>query len=102
MAEAGARVAIVGGSGFYDFPGLADREEVEVDTPFGRPSDAIVTGTLAGVPVAFLARHGRGHRISPSELPARANVYALKQLGSEWLISVSACGSMKESIVPLD
>ena len=96
------RVAVIGGSGFYDFPDLEDRQEVEVDTPFGRPSDAIVTGRLAGVPVAFLPRHGRGHRLSPSELPSRANVYALKQLGAEWVVSVSACGSMREEIAPLD
>jgi 5'-methylthioadenosine phosphorylase len=96
------RVGVIGGSGFYDFPTLQDREERELDTPFGRPSDAIITGTLDGTPVAFLPRHGRGHRISPSELPARANIYALKQLGVEWVISVSACGSMKEDIAPLD
>ncbi len=102
VAVTESRVAVIGGSGFYDFPDLEDREEVEVDTPFGRPSDAIVTGRLAGVPVAFLPRHGRGHRISPSELPSRANVFALKQLGAAWIVSVSACGSMKEEIAPLD
>ena len=96
------RVAVIGGSGFYDFPDLEDRREVDVETPFGRPSDAIVTGRLGGRPVAFLPRHGRGHRLSPSELPARANVYALKSLGVERIISVSACGSMKEAIAPRD
>lgn len=96
------RIAIIGGSGFYEFPDLEDRREVEVETPFGGPSDTIVTGIVGGRPVAFLARHGRGHRIGPSELPARANVYALKSLGVGWIISVSACGSMKESIAPLD
>jgi len=102
MQVAEARVAVIGGSGFYDFPDLQERDEVEVDTPFGRPSDAVVTGRLSGVPVAFLPRHGRGHRINPSNLPSRANVYALKQLGAQWIISVSACGSMKEAIAPLD
>ena len=98
----GPRVAVIGGSGFYDFPDLEERWEVEVETPFGRPSDALVTGRLSGVPVVFLPRHGRGHRLSPSEVPARANMYALKQLGAQWVISVSACGSMKEEIAPLD
>jgi 5'-methylthioadenosine phosphorylase len=93
---------VIGGSGFYDFPDLEDRREELVETPFGAPSDAIVTGKLAGRAVAFLPRHGRGHRISPTELPARANIYALKTLGVEQIISVSACGSMKEEIAPLD
>jgi 5'-methylthioadenosine phosphorylase len=96
------RIAVIGGSGFYDFPDLEERREVQVETPFGAPSDAIVTGRLADQPVAFLPRHGRGHRISPSELPSRANIYALKQVGVERIISVSACGSMKEEIAPLD
>jgi 5'-methylthioadenosine phosphorylase len=96
------RTAVIGGSGFYDFPDLEDRREMHVDTPFGAPSDAITTGRLAGKPVAFLPRHGRGHSISPTEIPARANIYALKQLGVERIISVSACGSMKEEIAPLD
>lgn len=96
------RIAIIGGSGFYDFPDLEERDEVNVSTPFGAPSDAIVTGRLAGRAVAFLPRHGRGHRLSPSELPSRANVYALKSLGVETIISVSACGSMREEIAPLD
>ncbi len=96
------RVAVIGGSGFYDFPDLEERREETVDTPFGAPSDTIVTGTLAARAVAFLPRHGRGHRISPTELPARANIYALKRLGVEQIISVSACGSMTEEIAPLD
>ena len=96
------RTAIIGGSGFYDFPDLTDRQEHSIETPFGRPSDSIVTGLLAGKPVAFLPRHGKGHRLSPTELPARANIYALKTLGVERIISVSACGSMKEEIAPLD
>lgn len=81
---------------------MQDRQEVQVETPFGRPSDAIVTGTLTGRPVAFLPRHGKGHRINPSQLPARANIYALKSLGVAWIISVSACGSMREEIAPRD
>jgi 5'-methylthioadenosine phosphorylase len=102
QASPEARVAVIGGSGFYDFPDLEQREEVEVETPFGRPSDTIITGRLAGRSVAFLARHGRGHRLGPSEIPARANVYALKTIGVEQIISVSACGSMKESLAPRD
>jgi len=97
-----ARIAVIGGSGFYDFPDLEERREVTAETPFGPPSDAIVAGLLEGQPVAFLPRHGRGHRLSPSELPYRANIFALKQLGVEWIISVSACGSMREAIAPLD
>ncbi len=102
MELTGARVAIIGGSGFYDFPDLQGHREVQLQTPFGQPSDAIITGRLAGLPVAFLPRHGRGHRFSPGEVPARANILALKRLGVEWIISVSACGSMRESIAPLD
>jgi 5'-methylthioadenosine phosphorylase len=99
MAE--ARVAIIGGSGFYQMDGLTDVEEVRIEkTPFGQPSDTIVIGTLDGVRVAFLPRHGRGHRILPSELPARANVYALKTLGVEFIIAVSAVGSLRQEIEP--
>lgn len=97
-----AKLAFIGGSGLYDLPELADRGEVSVDTPYGPPSDAIVLGTLGGVRVAFLPRHGRGHRIAPTELPARANIYALKSLGVERVVSVSAVGSLKEDIRPLD
>ncbi len=99
MAE--ARIAVIGGSGLYQIEGLSDIEEVKVNTPFGEPSDSIIIGTLGGVRVAFLPRHGRGHRISPSELPARANIFALKSLGVERIISVSAVGSLKEEIAPL-
>ncbi len=97
-----ARIGIIGGSGLYEIEGLTDIEEIDVSTPFGEPSDSIVVGTLQQERVAFLPRHGRGHRILPSELNARANVYALKSLGVERIISVSACGSMKEEIAPLD
>ena len=102
MAKAEAQVAIIGGSGLYDMDDLRDMTEVNVSTPFGPPSDSIVLGTLSGVKVAFLPRHGRGHRLSPTELPARANIYALKSLGVERIISVSAVGSLKEEMKPLD
>src|SRR5512135_952919 len=97
-----ARLAVIGGSGFYEMEGIQDVETVEVSTPFGPPSDAVVVGTLAGQRVAFLPRHGRGHRLSPSEVNYRANIYALKTLGVERIISISACGSMREDIRPLD
>jgi 5'-methylthioadenosine phosphorylase len=95
-------IAIIGGSGLYSMAGLADTREVRVKTPFGDPSEAIVTGTLEGRRVAFLARHGRGHRISPSEINYRANICALKMLGVERVISVSAVGSLREDVPPLD
>ena len=97
-----ARVAVIGGSGLYEMDGLTDVQEVKERTPFGDPSDVIVVGRLEGIPVAFLPRHGRGHRINPSQLPARANIYALKSLGVERVISVSAVGSLREEIQPLD
>src|SRR3990172_4370118 len=96
------RIGIMGGTGLYQMEGLKDVEEVYPDTPFGKPSDAIVTGTLDGVGVAFLPRHGRGHRLFPSEIPARANIYALKALGVQRIISVGAVGSLREEIRPLD
>jgi 5'-methylthioadenosine phosphorylase len=95
-------IGIIGGSGLYSMAGLSDTREVRVKTPFGDPSDAIVTGTLEGCRAAFLARHGRGHRISPSEINFRANIYALKTLGVERIISVSAVGSLREDVAPLD
>jgi len=97
-----ARLGVIGGSGLYQIEGLKDVEELRVKTPFGDPSDAIVLGTLEGERVAFLPRHGRGHRISPTEIPVRANIYALKSLGVERIISVSAVGSLKETLPPLD
>jgi len=97
-----AKLGVIGGSGLYEIDGLSDVEEVKVKTPFGDPSDAIVLGTLEGTRVAFLPRHGRGHRILPTEVPARANIWALKSLGVEWIISVSAVGSLKEDVQPLD
>jgi 5'-methylthioadenosine phosphorylase len=97
-----AKIGIIGGSGLYKMDGMTEVEKVKVRTPFGEPSDAIILGNLEGVRVAFLPRHGEGHRISPSELPARANIYALKSLGVERIISVNAVGSLKEEIEPLD
>jgi 5'-methylthioadenosine phosphorylase len=96
-----ADVGIIGGSGLYEMEGLADVRELKVDTPFGSPSDSLVLGTLEGQEVAFLPRHGRGHRILPHELNYRANVYAMKQLGVQWILSVSAVGSLKEKYEPL-
>ena len=97
-----AEIGIIGGSGLYSIPGLSDMREVKQDTPFGDPSDAYVLGTLAGHKVAFLARHGRGHRILPTELNFRANVYGFKQLGVERIVSISAVGSLKEEHKPLE
>ncbi|MGB9177831.1 MAG: S-methyl-5'-thioadenosine phosphorylase [Pyrinomonadaceae bacterium] len=97
-----AKIGIIGGSGLYQMPELKDVEEVEVETPFGKPSDAFITGTLEGVRVAFLPRHGRGHRFTPTELPFRANIYAMKLLGVERILSASAVGSLQEQYAPLD
>ena len=93
-------VGVIGGSGLYEIEGLTDIEEVRLDTPFGEPSDAYITGMLEGVKMVFLPRHGRGHRFLPSEVPYRANIYGMKVLGVKRIISVSAVGSMKEEIVP--
>lgn len=98
----GISIGVMGGSGLYAMEGLTDVQERVVNTPFGAPSDAILTGKLNGVPVAFLARHGRTHSLIPTEIPFRANIYALKTLGVRYLMSVSAVGSMKEHIAPLD
>ncbi|MBG1260711.1 S-methyl-5'-thioadenosine phosphorylase [Nostoc commune] len=97
-----AKIGIIGGSGLYKMDALNDVEEVKIDTPFGLPSDALILGTLEGTRVAFLARHGRNHNLLPSELPFRANIYAMKKLGVEYLISASAVGSLKEEVRPLD
>ena len=101
-ADEPVRIGIIGGSGLYDVAELADREEREVATPFGAPSAPYVIGTLAGRRVAFLARHGAGHRILPSELNFRANVFGMKTLGVEWLVSASAVGSLQERYRPQD
>ncbi|HZS93568.1 MAG TPA: S-methyl-5'-thioadenosine phosphorylase [Chloroflexota bacterium] len=97
-----ADVGIIGGSGLYQMDALRDVGEIELDTPFGRPSDTVTLGTLDGVRVAFLPRHGRGHRLLPSEIPYRANVYAMKALGVSNLISISAVGSLREDYRPMD
>src|SRR5580704_7134758 len=97
-----AEIGIIGGSGLYSMPGLTDVREVKQQTPFGDPSDPYVLGTLEGRKVAFLARHGRGHRILPTELNFRANIYGFKQLGVERIVSVSAVGSLKDEHRPLD
>ena len=97
-----AKIGVIGGTGLYDIEGLTDIEEVNIDTPFGKPSDTITIGKLEGVGIAFLPRHGKGHRILPTEIPARANIYALKWLGVEHIIAVNAVGSFKEAIKPGD
>jgi len=96
------QLAIIGGSGLYDMSGLSNPQEFHLDTPFGKPSAPIVVGTLEDQPVAFLARHGIGHTISPSEINFRANIYALKSLGVEQIVSVSAVGSLREDYAPGD
>ncbi|MBE8995605.1 S-methyl-5'-thioadenosine phosphorylase [Microcystis aeruginosa] len=96
------KIGIIGGSGLYKMDALKDVREVSLDTPFGSPSDALILGTLDGTEVAFLARHGRGHHFLPTELPFRANIHALKQLGVEYIISASAVGSLKAEVKPLD
>jgi 5'-methylthioadenosine phosphorylase len=93
-------LGVIGGSGIYDLVGLEQRKEVQVDTPFGPPSDALITGTMFSVRMAFLPRHGRGHRLAPNELPFRANLHAMKQLGMECVLGISAVGSMKAELEP--
>jgi len=102
MSTAGVRLGIIGGSGLYQMPELTAIEEVKVDTPFGPPSDSFIVGTLEGERVAFLPRHGRGHRLTPTEVPFRANIYAMKSLGVESILSASAVGSLQEKYAPLD
>lgn len=97
-----AQIGIIGGSGLYQMEALQDVEVVPVETPFGPPSDALIVGTLEGARVAFLARHGRNHQLLPSELPFRANIYAMKSLGVEYILSASAVGSLKTDVKPLD
>ena len=96
------KIGVIGGSGLYEIEGMTRVKKVRIRTPFGNPSDVITIGSLEGMRIAFLPRHGKGHHISPTELPVRANIYALKSLGVEWIISVSAVGSLKEEIHPLD
>lgn len=97
-----AKIGVIGGSGLYHMELMTEVEEVQVHTPFGDPSDVITVGKVAGVSMAFLPRHGRGHRLNPTEVPSRANIWALKSLGVEWVISVSAVGSLREDIAPRD
>ena len=97
-----AKIGVIGGTGLYQVEGLTDIEEVDINTPFGKPSDTITIGKLEGVGVAFLPRHGRGHRIMPTEVPSRANIYALKALGVEHIIAINSCGSFKEELKPGD
>ena len=96
------KIGVIGGSGIYDIEGITETRKQKISTPFGDPSDTIVIGNLEGITVAFLPRHGRGHFIMPSELNSRANIYALKSLGVEQIVSISACGSLKEELKPRD
>jgi len=100
MPTAQARIGVIGGTGLYNIEGITGVTEVYPDTPFGKPSDAILVGKLGGAGIAFLARHGRKHTISPAEVPSRANIYALKSLGVEFIISSNSCGSFKEELKP--
>jgi 5'-methylthioadenosine phosphorylase len=97
-----AKIGVIGGTGLYQIEGLTNIEEVNIDTPFGKPSDTIIIGRLEGVGIAFLPRHGRGHRLSPTEVPYQANIYALKSLGVEHIISVNSVGSFKKELKPGD
>jgi len=97
-----AKIGVIGGTGLYDIEGLTDIEEVDITTPFGKPSDTIIIGRLEGVGIAFLPRHGKGHRIPPTEIPAQANIYALKSLGVEQIIAICSAGSFKKEIKPGD
>lgn len=97
-----AKIGIIGGSGLYDIEGIQKIERVVVQTPFGSPSDQFTTGILEGVEVVFLPRHGKGHRISPSEINFRANIFGMKKLGVNAILSVSACGSLKDELKPMD
>ena len=96
------KIAVIGGSGLYEMPGLADMQEIDINTPFGKPSSPIGIGTFNGHRIAFIARHGIGHYITPTEVPYRANIFALKSLGVERVISISACGSLREDYHPGD
>ena len=93
-------LGVIGGSGLYAMPGLLDTQLIELETPFGNPSAPLVVGTIAGQRIAFLARHGIGHSISPTEVNYRANIYALKSIGVERVVSISACGSLREDYAP--
>jgi 5'-methylthioadenosine phosphorylase len=98
----GARLGVLGGSGLYAMEGLEDVQEIRVDTPFGAPSDSLRLGRLGGMEVVFLARHGRHHSFLPTEVPYRANIWAMRSLGVRWILSPSAVGSLQEAVRPLD
>jgi 5'-methylthioadenosine phosphorylase len=100
MTDSTVKVAVIGGTGLYDIEGLTDIREVDVETPYGKPSDSIITGALEGVRIAFLPRHGRGHRLMPTEIPVRANIWALKLLGVEHIIAINSVGSFKKEVAP--
>ncbi len=100
MSQPQAKVAVIGGTGLYDIEGMKAVQEVNISTPFGAPSDSIITGELEGVRVAFLPRHGKGHRLMPTEIPSRANIYALKTLGVEQVIAINSVGSFKDEVRP--
>jgi 5'-methylthioadenosine phosphorylase len=100
MSAPTARIAVIGGTGLYNIEGLTDIREVRPETPFGKPSNAIIVGKMGGVGIAFLPRHGRNHTISPTNVPSRANIYALKALGVEFIIASNSCGSFKEELKP--
>jgi 5'-methylthioadenosine phosphorylase len=100
MPQVKAKIGVIGGTGLYDMEGMTDKEEISMDTPFGATSDSIVVGKLNDIGVAFLPRHGRGHRLLPREIPARANIYALKCLGVEHIIAINSCGSFKDEVKP--
>jgi 5'-methylthioadenosine phosphorylase len=102
MSDNSVKIAFIGGSGLYEIDGIENIVEKDIDTPFGRPSDKIITGVINGISCAFLPRHGRGHIFNPSEINQRANIYALKSLGAEQIVSFTACGSLKEEIKPKD
>ncbi len=102
MSDNPVKIAFIGGSGLYEIDGIENVVEKDIDTPFGRPSDKIITGVINGINCAFLPRHGRGHILNPSEINQRANIYALKSLGAEQIVSFTACGSLKEEIKPKD
>ncbi|MFC1919121.1 S-methyl-5'-thioadenosine phosphorylase, partial [Chloroflexota bacterium] len=95
-----AKIGVIGGTGLYDIEGMTDIEEIDIDTPFGKPSDNIIIGRLGGVGITFLSRHGRGHHILPAEVPSRANIYALKSLGVEHIIASCSAGSFKKELEP--
>jgi 5'-methylthioadenosine phosphorylase len=97
-----AKIGVIGGTGLYQIEGMTDIKEIDLDTPFGKPSDSLIIGKLSGVGIAFLPRHGRGHHILPGEVPSCANIYALKSLGVDYILAINSCGSFKEELKPGD